>query len=236
MRWENGASEDSDLTTDIFRFWAEVKPDDHVHPADAPVFSRVKNHGFDLRCLPGCFAGPLRTAPVVLLYLSFGLSEGDIAHAQTSAGRELWARGRTGDQPLGGPDEHRSGWRWWSSRTKNFGDWRELRSRVAILNIGAYHSRKFSDHALLAALPSSRVSLDWAQGVLFPEAIAGKRVAVCLRAAHFWGLREGEKYGRALFAPPVTRGGYMRRGPMREEVIRSVRAILNASEERGAIK
>jgi hypothetical protein len=31
---------------------------------------RPEKHGFELDCLPGCFAGPLKTASVVLLYLT----------------------------------------------------------------------------------------------------------------------------------------------------------------------
>lgn len=46
--------------SDIFRFWAQVGPTDHVHPADKAVLSRV-NHGFDLKCLPGCFWGAIET-------------------------------------------------------------------------------------------------------------------------------------------------------------------------------
>ena len=118
-------------------------------------------------------------------------------------------------------------WRWWESRTKCYGPWEELQSKIAILNIGAYHSKKFKDRPLLAALPSSRVSLDWAQRVLFPSAIRGDRVVVCLRAAKFWGLTEGERYGRALFAPFVTRRGHMRDFEMRSTIIRKVqRAVL----------
>jgi len=56
-----------------------------------------------------------------------------------------------------------------------------------------------------------------------------KRVVVCLRAARFWGLAEGHRYGRALFAPPVTRSGYMKKGPMRDKVIRAVRMMISPS-------
>lgn len=101
-----------------------------------------------------------------------------------------------------------------------------MQTKVAILNIGAYHSKTFADVPLLAALPSSRVSLDWAQRVLFPQAIAGNRIVICLRAARFWGLKEGKSYGEALFAPPVTRSGYMKHGRMRRIVIREVKDML----------
>jgi len=65
------------------------------------------------------------------------------------------------------------------------------------------------DPELLAALPSSRVCLNWAQEVLFPTAERGERVVVCLRSAKFWGLRPGAEYPGTLFAPRVNRAGDM---------------------------
>jgi len=218
------------MATDIFRFWSGIRLTGGAHPADHEVLSRVQ-HNFDLRCLPACFHGPLRSAPVVPLYLSPGLSEQDYTDAETRGGRARYRRRWDGNEPLWGPEDHERAWRWWKSRTACFGDWRDLRTKVAILNIGAYHSRTFADAPLLAALPSSRVSIDWAQHVLFPEAIAGRRAVVCLRSARFWGLQEGKHYGKALFAPPVTRGGHMKRDPMRDAVIREVEAVLARRDE-----
>ncbi len=214
------------MTTDIFKFWSGIRLRKGAHPEDFDVFSRSR-HGFDLDCLPGCFSGPLRTAPVVLLALSPGLSEQDYIDAKTRAGRERWRHRLSGRAPLPGPDDHEGAWKWWKGRTQRFGPWEELQSKVAILNIGAYHSKKFTDRPLLAALPSSRVSLDWAQRVLFPSAIRGDRTVVCIRAAKFWGLTEGERYGRAMFAPFVTAGGHMLNCKMRSTIIRKVqRAVL----------
>jgi len=218
------------MATDIFDFWSEVGPKDRVHPRDYRILSRVE-HGFDLRCLPGCFAGPLKTAPVVLLYLSPGFDDKDLVDATSKEGQRRYSETRKGLQPLPGPDEHYAAWRWWKARTGCFGEWDELKSCIAILNIGAYHSRTFADAPLLAGLPSSRASLDWAQCVLFPQAEAGERVVVCLRTARFWGLAEGKKYGRALFAPKVTRGGHMLHdGTMRENVVAAVRKAIHGSK------
>jgi hypothetical protein len=97
---------------------------------------------------------------------------------------------------------------------------------VAVLNIGAYHSRAFADTPLLAALPSSRMSIAWAQKVLFPQAISGDKVVICLRATHFWGLEMGRKYGHSLFAPHVTRGGHMKHNKMRKQIIKAVKAKI----------
>jgi hypothetical protein len=212
---------------EIFEFWSKIGPQDRVHPADADVLSRVK-HRFDLRCLPTPYMGPLKTAPVVILYLSPGFIERDVEEARTARAQSHHFARKRGDQPLPGPEF--TGFDWWRTRTSCFGNWQDLRSAVAILDIGAYHAKTFADPHVLAALPSSRVSIIWAQDVLFPQAVAGQRVVVCLRAPHFWGLTTSEKpFGRGLFAPPVTRGGHMIHGPARERVLRAVDKILRLS-------
>lgn len=210
--------------TDIFDFWAQIGPADHLHPADGESFIRNPNHGFDHRGLPGSFMGPLRTAPVVLLYLSPGADDGADAGAVTNQRRQK--RMRAGNEPLPSPSDNEATWRWWKSRTDCFGeDWNFLRTRVAFLNIGAYHSKEVKDVRLLMTLPSSRVTLDWANRTLFPEAIAGERVVVCMRSQRLWGLNSG-RTGKWLFAPAVTRGGHMHHGSMREEVITAVKIRL----------
>lgn len=202
------------MGSDIFDFWEGVPGDVREHPMDRPIFDRAKErddrgHGFDLRCLPAPYNGPLRTARVVLLYLSPGWCEFDVEEASTAAGHERYFRRRQGYAPMETEAEHALGYRWWTTRTKRFGDPGELREKIAVLNIGPYHSKDFTDHHMLAALPSCRAALSWAQETLFPQAERGERVVVCLRAAKFWGLGRQRRYGRALFAPAVSRGGHM---------------------------
>lgn len=214
------------MAIDLFDFWAAVGPSDHVHPADRDILDRVE-HGFNLNCLPACFLGPLRTAPIVLLFLSLGLADEDVAEAATRRGQKRYMELRRGLQPLPGPEEHKVAWRWWVSRTRCFGgQWQNLRTKIATLEICAYHSQNFLDVPLLASLPSSRVSLEWAQTSLFPQAVAGDRIVVCLRSSRFWGLAAGHQYGRSLFAPIVTRGGHMCHSEMRDKIIRDVRMRL----------
>ena len=209
--------------SDIFSFWSQVNESDRVHPADQHVFDRV-SHSFDLERMPGCFAGKLRTAPVVLLYLSPGSAEEDHVRTLSKSRKEYAIRKHGGNEPL--PQTDHPGLRWLASRTKCFGAWETVRPYVAVFNIGAYHSKTFKDVPLLAALPSSRTSIAWAQDVLFPQAITGERVVVCLRAARFWGLEIGSRYGEALFAPYVTMGGHMNRGKMREQVVQAAKAAI----------
>jgi hypothetical protein len=222
--------------TDIFQFWSQVGPTDRMHPADRDVLDRVSHH-FDLECFPGCFAGPLRTAPIVLLYLSPGWSEKDREEAELKTVQDHWKRVRLGSDPF--PNDQNftecpgyAVWHEWvKSRTRCLGGWDRLHSKIAVLDIGAYHSRTFGDYPLLAALPSSRVSIAWAQDVLFPQAIAGDRVVICLRAAPYWGLKVGENWG-FLFAPPATQGGYMQHCEMRKQIIEAVKSVTDSPRTR----
>lgn len=217
--------------TDIFDFWSQIGPTQCIHPSDENVFHRLglDGHGFNHKTLPACFMGPLRTASVVLLFMSPGLSPQDEDLAKNKETQEYYVRRRQGNEPL--PDVRTPGAKWWTERTKCFEtdeiNTARIALNLAVLNIGAYHSKEMKDPELLAALPSSRVCLDWAQSVLFPAAEIGERVVVCLRAAKFWGLRSGTKYSGTLFAPPVTRGGHMIQGPTRDKVIEAVRAALS---------
>ena len=210
--------------TDIFDFWKQISPADRIHPADREWFARNPDHGFDLRGLPGCFMGPLRTASVILLYLSPGADDG--ADANSASNQQRQERTRAGNEPLPSYADNEATWKWWKSRVDCFGkDWNLLRSRVAFLNIGAYHSKEMKDVSLLLTLPSSRIALDWANSVLFPQAMVGDRVVICMRSQRYWGL-SGVKTGQSLFAPAVTRGGHMHHGSVREEIIAAVRARL----------
>lgn len=212
--------------TDIFEFWADLPGDAHVHPADRTVLERVEHH-FRLDCLPGPFRGPLRTAAVVLLFLSPGFKESDLLHGQTEAGQDYYVRLRSGHCDLSLAEEHETAWTWSTKILRQFGlNYEAIRSDLAFLNIGAYKSEDFRDWKLLTALPSCRVTLDWAQSVLFPQAEAGQRVVVCLRSPGCWGLGVDKKYGKGLFAPACNRAGFMIKGQMRDEAIAAVKRAL----------
>ena len=175
--------------------------------------------------------GPLLTASVVLLFMSPGLSPDDEDSAKSKSWRDWHVRQRKGNEPL--PSVETRPGKWWAKRIKFAGiDQTLIPAQVAFLNIGAYKSKEMKDPELLAALPSSRVCLDWAQKVLFPAAERGERVVVCLRAAKFWGLKPGTVYGRTLFAPNVNRAGDMLKAAhsdriIRERATKAIRAVIN---------
>lgn len=194
--------------SDIFEFWSRIDRGEHVHPADAEVLKRMEpeRHGFELGCLPAAFAGRLRTAPVVLLFLSPGFDKEEPEQAKLDQVKDYYVKRWSGDEPLRA-DDPKPTRTWIESRVRPFGAYDAIASNISLLNIGCYHSRDVSSFGSLLALPSSRVSLDWAQAHLFPEAEAGKRIVICMRSAVYWGLEVGRRYGHGLFAPHVTRRG-----------------------------
>ena len=223
------------ITNSLFDFWKEIGAKSAQHPRDRKIFKRVK-HRFKLNCFPTQFTGRLRYAPVVLLFLSPGYSRHESSDFRKPKRAARHAKMRTGRELVWAKNEHASFWKWFRRITKVFDikNDHDLRKYFAILNIGAYHSPSFHDTALLAALPSSRASLEWAQECLFPEAIKKRRVVICLRAAAFWGLKPGTSIGW-LYAPRTNRGGFIRlkRGKaMRERIKRDVKfAIARAKRE-----
>jgi len=213
---------------DLFEFWSQIGRGENIHPADKKTFERMpaQQHGFRLDCLPACFGGRLRDAPVVMLYLSPGFSENDVADAQNEESKDYYMRRYSGYEPPRHLLNEKS--TWFSSRTKCFGDWEQVRDKIAVLNIGAYHSRDVKSKSALMALPSSRVCLDWAQDVLFSDAEAGRRIVICMRSAALWGLAVGRQYSGLLFAPVVNRAGHLAKNEENAGLIKTVRERLVA--------
>jgi hypothetical protein len=193
------------------------------------VFDRMKpgRHGFNLECLPSCYGGRLKTAPVVFLFLSPGFSsEFDLADAQSDEGKDYCFRKWRGDEPF---RDYGPGKDWLASRTKRFADYEVARHNVATLNIGAYHSKDVKDYPSLMALPSSRRSLSWAQSVLFPQAERGERIVACMRSPAYWGLESGRQYGKALFAPAANRAGHLHNNETNQKLEDLIRERLQSS-------
>jgi hypothetical protein len=213
------------VTPDIFEFWSRINLGEKIHPADKTVITRGA-HSFDLKCLPSPFGGPLRTAKIVLLFLNPGLSEPDYRDARTAVGKRRCFEKLSGSSLLPTREEHEPAHKWITSITRRFGSYEQVRKSVAVLELCPYHSRNFRDWHMLAALPSSRFMSDWAQNVLFPQAIAGDRIVICMRSPKYWGLDGGRRYGKSLFAPSVTRGGHLL-AKSREKVLRIVRKTLD---------
>jgi len=213
--------------TDIFEFWSHIGRGENIHPADKGVFARIdpKKHGFRTDCLPTCYLGRLRSAPVVLLYLSPGFEDQDLKDAASNKGKEYYSKVWRGDELL--PDIGDVGYRKWpESHINSFVDYKIVKDKVAILNIGAYHSKKVKNYSSLLTLPSSRTSIAWAQDVLFPDAESGKRIVICMRSATCWGLDIGKTYGKSLFALRVTPSGYLVINDKNRQLIETVRDRL----------
>src|SRR6185369_4183154 len=144
------------MTVDIFDFWSLLDPTQKIHPDDAAVFGRIPNRerGFDLKCLPVPFYGRLRTAPVVLLFASPGVSKFDYKEAKSHEAQQRYAIDRKGCSDLPDNEQMPTRWGWWTRITNQFcHDWKALQSKIAFLNISPYHYEGSIKHRhLLAAL------------------------------------------------------------------------------------
>jgi hypothetical protein len=213
----------------LFEFWEGVSPSTKVHPQDEPVFEAHGKHNLRLECLPNPFYGPLRTAPIVLLYLNPGFLQQDLNEAQSEDGRQFYWRQRQGNEPLRS-QINREKKSWWVPRTKFLGiDPEYLRHKLAVLELCAYHSKNFTDRSLLTKLPSSRIALEWATSSLFAQARSRERVVICLRSAKRWGLTVGNHDGW-LFVPKFTRSGHMFKTENRNAVVEAAKEALTARE------
>ncbi len=214
---------------DIFEFWSQIREGEKIHPADRDVLRRInpERHGFSTDCLPACYTGDLRNAPVVLLYLSPGFSEQDLIDAKSKTGKDYYFKRWKGNALL--PQSGEAGYNWFKLRTKVFCSYDIASRKIAALNIGAYHSKSVRNYSSLLALPSSRASISWAQNILFPQAESGERIVICMRSATYWGLETGKKYGRHLYAPYVNMAGYLVKNKENEKIIKLVRKTLTGT-------
>jgi hypothetical protein len=172
--------------------------------------------------------GPISEAPVVLLYLNGGLGNRAevISASQDAETREEMIRTLHGGAPLFSFRTNPLGRIWTDGKLGQFGlTYQSAATKVAFVNIMAYKSQNGGEDVhMVNRLTSSRMVRRWAHDTLFPEARRGERVVVCLRSARLWGVTPGTREGDALYAPDVTRGGFMHHGSMREEIARAVRA------------
>lgn len=163
-----------------------------VLPEDAPFireFNRDagRHHEIKLGLMPEPFIGDLLNAPVVILALNPGVSDGDTKVNFSRAFRQAIRRGielRPGSRrfyPLEG-DPTRPGARWWRRNLKavieTVGQER-ARERIACLEYFPYHSRGFN-HAHLR-LPSQEFTFG-----LLREAIRRRAVIVVTRGYRLW--------------------------------------------------
>jgi hypothetical protein len=229
------AHDNEGVMPDVFDFWKDVGPGELIHPADRSILGTEDGtHEFDLNCIPTPFYGPLKSAPIVLLYLNPGLSDGDRKAASDKAEQQFYWRQRQGLEPL----RSQIGLAkkcWWVSRTKRFCDDPEtLRDRLAVLQLCPYHSKSFksADARIAARLPSYKMALDWAHDALFPAARARTRIVICLRSSKRWKLQPESREG-FLFVPKVTRSGYMLNNDMRTEIVSAVQDKLSGRGDHG---
>ncbi|MDA9524130.1 hypothetical protein XI06_28595 [Bradyrhizobium sp. CCBAU 11434] len=123
-------------------------------------------------------------------------------------------------------EDHPEAAKWRRQRLAWLGEATAVNDNVAIANIDAYPSRTFTDHHVLAALPSSRAMLDWAQSTLFPQAERDERMVVCMRAAKVWGVKPGNCMARRYSRRKRRAARHMRQRKMCDVIKRMARRYV----------
>jgi len=211
-------------TMTMFELWKRPASDFHteehfIHPKDkADVKEIFEYHRPYLNTFPAPFWGALRTAKLVLCYASPGNTENNMDDDRTQAADPNWRKARCasfdGETPLDAISYHGKAIQWLRSRVKNvlredvpntFG---KFANQVAFVNLTAYRgpSTKWRE---VASLPTTQAMRNWAQTVLFPEAKQKKRIVLIMRAHRRWEVETPAWSRGHLFAPEVTRNGFL---------------------------
>jgi hypothetical protein len=200
----------------LFEFWAEAaKTNFMFHPADKPVLDKyAKYYSFPLDTLVGPLMGPAENAPITLLYANGGRSDEDFDPDYIETSLPSYGHHLSGQAALPFFENHPPARRWTEARIKPFGlSYARARDKVAFLNIVPYKSKNMDDwrkpvvRDLIEELPSVQMMRQWVHQVLISDAIAERRMVVCLRAAWLWKLEaESERKG-GLFTPRWNRRG-----------------------------
>jgi hypothetical protein len=163
--------------------------------------------------VPCPYGGNLHNADVYLLLLNAGFDDGDyneladedlhngLVAALTQANEDD-AYPFLSFDPQFNPPEGESWWRW---KLQSIADalaehfeydveqaFQLLSQHIAVLEAFPYHSKKFHWGGLVQNdLPSSLAIKEYVHQVLLPQAVAGEKLVVTLRADWHWGLNEG---------------------------------------------
>lgn len=207
-------------------FW-NISPEDlrtsdgrFVHPEDR---SEVENlfdyHKKYLETFPAPYWGPLKTAKLVLAYAGPGNTVREGVNGDAGQAQSLdWLKRRhislSGDAPLDKELYHDRLQSWFRTRLRSVlkDNDIDLLDRfadvIAFVNLTAYRGEE-TKWEEVAFLPSTQIMRDWARSSLFPDAEAGKRVVIIMRAHKWWGIRKAPWSKGSLFAPPVNRSGVL---------------------------
>jgi hypothetical protein len=216
------------MSTDIFDFWSKIGPRAQIHPSDDEYFKKPTIFEPDMKkgALPGAFMGPLRSARVVLLATNAGVWNFDMTADRKKKIADWHVETRKGNEPLPCIDINPETYGWWTQKAVLFAPGRspqELRSKMAFLSVVAYHSKKFDGGEWSVELPSSRVSVEWANDVLFERARKKECVVVCAQARKHWIKSEVTGH---LFAPNITYWNMHHKKPADEAIRTRVMAAI----------
>jgi hypothetical protein len=206
-------------------FWnispEELRTDEgmFVHPEDREDVENLFDYHKDfLNTYPAPYWGPLRTAKLVLAYAGPGNTigqgeNGDVGQAQSVDWLARRHNSLSGDAPLDDKLHHGVLQSWFRTRLRSVlkdrdANLDQFSNAIAFINLTAYRGTE-TKWEEVAFLPSTQVMRNWARSDLFPDAEAGRRVVIIMRAHKWWGIRKAPWSKGSLFAPPVNRAGVL---------------------------
>ncbi|MEE1611133.1 hypothetical protein [Microvirga sp. CF3016] len=180
----------------IREFWRELRGP--VHPQDADVFARHRDHTFDLRFPPPAFIGDVDRAPIMVLMANGGFDpeRTPLEFPDESAVRTYldWLHDSENPPPHTLAQYYRA---------RTIGPWLE-RGVAAIVNAVAYRSTSLSkepkNRKVAELLPSVVIHRKWLRDELLPAAREGRRFVIVHRNG-MWKVDRSQAGPGVLFSP-----------------------------------
>jgi hypothetical protein len=188
----------------IVRFWRKSRRRPHQHVSDQKYLTSDHHHDFRLKCLARPWSGPICKAPVILVYANPGYSRSDEKFSNKKR-RPLLLSEWSGKRPHFTESEYPGWTKWFRPRVKQLGKFEDLSPLIAVLNLIPYHSPKVQ-YDWVNVLPSANIARRFLKETLIPQAWAGKKFVVVMRARKHWGVSKADECGNFLISDQ-NRGG-----------------------------
>jgi hypothetical protein len=183
---------------------------------------------FHLSLLPTPYLGDLRHAEIVIMQLNPGLeytdywAESKMPHFRNRLEHNLRQSFGGVEFPFLFLDPQfcwHTGFLWWEEKLRQvtsaiaeskfngsyFDALRDLSTKLACVELIAYHSSSFRAHILINQLPSAKQALRFVRHSLVPDAETGKRTLIITRQVRTWGLPSGIE-GLVMYDGGQSRG------------------------------
>ncbi|MEO3435074.1 hypothetical protein [Inquilinus sp. CAU 1745] len=187
---------------ELVNFWQQLPDDECIHPDDEWVLDG--DHHLMNDHVPTPWSGPILNAGIFLLYMNAGVGQDENGNVDPDWEQAQHVHEEALRENLNGVTEnymfiedyrgHDGGANWLTSRLRGvFSDDAAIQeeniiNHVAVLELVAYRSFRFTDGYVVNALASSRAVLNTVHDELLPRALDGEIFVACMRGAKKWGI------------------------------------------------